>query len=65
MSLHLNVLHEVSSEDQDPSSVSRLFNPYRYDFYWNKDCTAYRPIALQWWDDASYIAYQCGDNERD
>jgi len=37
------------------------FNPERFDFAWNADFSAYRPLRLKWWDDASYIAYQCGD----
>ncbi len=55
---------EDSPYDKDPSQVS-MWNPIRYDFYWNHDYTAFRPVLVRWWDDESYIAYQCGDNEQE
>lgn len=41
----------------------KLFNPERWDFRWNHDYSIVTCVALRWWDDASYIAYQgdCGD----
>jgi len=60
MSLHLNVLHNTVAGN--PSSASRIFSPYRHEFRWNDDFTAYYPIVLKWWDDASYLAYQSGDS---
>lgn len=60
--LHLNVIHDTHGRDVDPSSAARLFNPQRTEFRWNDDFTAYRPIALRWWDDASYARYQAGDD---
>ncbi len=43
------------------------YDPNRYDFDWNDDFTAFRPLALTWWDDASYLDYQsrCGDEGYD
>lgn len=37
-------------------------NPDRFDFVWNKDYTEVTAIALTWWDEASYAAYQRGDD---
>jgi len=37
------------------------FNSMRYSFVWNEDSSAFRPVWLLWWDDASYIAYQSVD----
>lgn len=45
----------------EPASQVENYNPNQYDFCWTKDFEAFRPIKLLWWDDASYIAYQCGD----
>ncbi len=44
--------------------VEQFFHVSRYDFVWNADYTAARPVPMQWWDDASYMAYQgdCGDD---
>ncbi len=68
--LHLNVLQNVapitewsSSADALDATNCRLFNPMRHDFRWNDDFTAFRPVALKWWDDASYMAYQHGTFE--
>lgn len=33
----------------------------RCDVHWNGEMTSFRLAPLQWWDDASYIDYQCGD----
>ncbi len=60
--LHLNVVHEQADPNESPSSAARLFNPARFDFRWNDDYTAFRPIRLRWWDDASYARYQSGDD---
>ncbi len=57
MKLHLVVLSNGGSE---PSSrqCAALYSCQRNDFWWNDDFTAFRAIPLQWWDDASYLAYQ-------
>lgn len=62
MHLHLVVLQDNVAEGTDPSQAC-LWNPRRTEFVWNDSFTAFRPIPLRWWDDASYIAYQadCGD----
>jgi hypothetical protein len=40
---------------------SKEFNPDRVDFIWNEDFTKFRAIPLKWWNDASYIVYQCDE----
>ncbi len=60
--LHLNVIHETFGQDINPSSAARVFNCNRFDFRWNDDFSAFYPVALRWWDDASYAAYQAGDD---
>lgn len=52
---HLNVLQN------DGSSNAFLFGDYRTELVWNDDFTAFRAVALRWWDDASYARYQAGD----
>ena len=59
--LHLAVIQPNANPEREPTQASRLFNPVRHDFSWNKDFTAFRPLALRWWDDASYAAYQGAD----
>ena len=56
MATHLMVLgnHEAGN--------AGLFNPNRYSFRWNPDFTAFEPILLRYWDDASYIADQSRDH---
>jgi len=53
MKLHLLVI-----QNDDTLNVE-LWNPKRYDFVWNNDFTAFKPVKLLWWDNSSYIAYQC------
>lgn len=48
----------------DGSRNVEMYNPRRHDFVWNADFTAFRAVQLRWWDDASYIAYQCGEDCR-
>jgi hypothetical protein len=63
--LHLTVLQSIT-EDRDPTQVGAICNPQRTEVAWNDSFTAFRLIALKWWDDASYIAYQSGiDGEDD
>lgn len=57
MTVHLNVLHPTDGKT-NPSQAARLYNPQRFDFRWNDDFTAFQPLPLTWWDDASYLAYQ-------
>lgn len=63
MHLHLTVLQDNVREGENPTQAV-LFNPQRTEFRWNADFSAFWPIPLRWWDDASYIAYQgdCGDD---
>jgi hypothetical protein len=65
MHLHLAVLQPNVGEGEEPTQASRLFSPRTHDFAWNDTFTAFRPLPLKWWDDASYIAYQAGDNYPD
>ena len=44
-----------------PAAEVTNFNPDRFDFVWNDDYSMFQTIALPWWDDASYLAYQAGD----
>lgn len=44
-----------------PAAEVENYNPNRYDFVWNDDFTAFEPVKLLWWDDASYAAYQARD----
>lgn len=59
--LHLVVLQSNVDANTEPSQASRLYNPSRTEFAWNQDFTAFRPVPLRWWDDASYVAYQSRD----
>lgn len=61
--LHLAVLQPIVSEDREPTQVGALCNPQRTEVVWNDTFTAFRLVALKWWDDASYIAYQARDIE--
>lgn len=62
--LHLSVLHDNVDPIQDsPIRNVTLYNPKRHDFRWNDDYTAFRPVSCRWWDDASYIAWQCGEGD--
>ena len=62
---HLTVLKDDVSGDVDPVANVGQYNLRRVEIRWNADQTAFCPVALRWWDDASYIAYQCdcGDDE--
>lgn len=63
MKAHLTVLQNgYETRDEEPTQASRLWNPNRTEFFWNDDFTMFRPVALRWWDDASYVAYQAGDD---
>lgn len=44
-----------------PASRVQEFDPNRFDIRWNQTFTKFRAIPLQWWDDASYAAYQARD----
>lgn len=54
----------VLSAEQVKNGEHEKYSPQRHDFYWNEEDGSVRVIALLWWDDASYIAYQsdCGDD---
>lgn len=64
MHLHLTVIQPNVREGENPTQA-HLFNPQRTEYRWNADFSAFYPIPLRWWDDASYIAYQgyCGDED--
>jgi len=53
MNIHLTVIQI------DGTINVELWNPRRYEFVWNDDFTAFKPVKLLWWDDNSYIDYQC------
>jgi hypothetical protein len=44
-----------------PKSKLGEYDSARYDIYWNKDYTMFKPSKLLWWDDASYLRYQSED----
>jgi hypothetical protein len=54
-----------SYEGIEAEIACEYFSSARYDFYWNDDFTVVTPVRLRWWDDASYIAYQCGNIDHD
>lgn len=54
--LHLTVL-----QAHTPHQATALGCPQRNEFVWNDDFTAFRIVALNWWDDQSYIDYQARD----
>ena len=52
------------SDDDDrwlPAAKVSNYNSERFDIHWNDNFSKFIPLKLTWWDDASYIAYQCGD----
>lgn len=57
---------ELTPEEIDagylPASRVGEFNPIRHDFRWTADYAAFVPVALLWWDDASYRAHQAHDS---
>lgn len=59
MKTHLTVIQDSEGRSQAAS----LGNPNRVEFRWNDDFSAFQIIPLRWWDDTSYIAYQCDDEE--
>jgi len=60
----MNRLHlSVVSENGDPASNAALYNPRRNEFIWTANFAAFRVVPLLWWDDASYIRYQCDDRD--
>ena len=60
----MNRLHlSVFGEGGDPASNAALFNPRRHEFVWTANFAAFRVVPLLWWDDASYIRYQCDDGD--
>lgn len=63
--LHLRVIQPSADAlpNEEPSNVSRLYNPSRFDFRWNADYTAFEPLRCAWWDDASYARYQSEDRD--
>jgi len=77
MTVHLAVLQAVAEEDLSDycypqarvlelqTQAAVLYSPARYDFVWNDDFSAFRPVRLLWWDEASYLAYQSGDYGED
>ena len=62
--LHLVVIQNTAAAlpNEEPTQISRIWNPDRFDFRWNADYTAFRPIALASWDEASYVRYQSDDD---
>lgn len=54
---------EIAMTQQTWHSASEVetFSPGRFDIIWNADYTMFRAVKLQWWDNASYIAYQSVD----
>jgi hypothetical protein len=61
MKLHLNVV-QGEGEGQE-TQAGHVANVRRTEFRWNADYTAFRPVPLRWWDDASYARYQSGDDQ--
>lgn len=60
----MNRLHlSVFSKEGDHAANAALYNPRRNEFVWNADFSAFRVVPLLWWDDASYIKYQCDDQD--
>ena len=56
--LHLTVINPDGSFNCD------LIADHRTDVRWvGKGYVAWRAVRLLWWDDASYIDYQCRDIE--
>lgn len=55
--LHLAVIQHVAGPEGGLTQTS-LWSPQRTEFVWTTDFTAFRPVALKWWDDASYVAYE-------
>jgi len=53
----------IAPDDERWVEASKVgeYDPRRHDFAWNADFTYFIPLPLKWWDDESYIAYQCGD----
>ena len=50
---------QVDSQKWRPAAEAYEWNPERFDFRWNEDFTEFRLVPLLWWDDASYLAYEC------
>lgn len=52
-------------EADDPrwcdESEIESYSPDMYDFVFNDDYSKFIPLKLRWYDDLSYIAYQCND----
>lgn len=65
--LHLMVFHDDGTSNIDRAHV----NWERNEAHWvhapsGAQFIAWRLVRLLWWDDQSYIAYQCGDiDDRD
>ena len=61
--LHLTVIQPVIVPEDGPTQAASIevqcSNPV--EFRWNGDGTAFRVAELRWWDDRSYIRYQCDD----
>jgi hypothetical protein len=45
-------------KDQVAAGEHKQYDPVRYHFEWNSNHTECDVYALNWWDDASYAAYQ-------
>lgn len=55
--------HLVVLQDDENAQCESVLGAagVRCDVRWNSEMTSFRLAPLQWWDDASYIDYQCGD----
>lgn len=63
----LENIHDIAPSDERWVSADRVgeFSTKRYEFAWNATFTHFIPLPLTWWDDQSYIDYQCGSEEED
>lgn len=61
-----NNLHLAVIQTDGSFNIDRLVNWERNEARWlvlGGQLVAWQAVPLRWWDDASYIAYQCGDIE--
>lgn len=65
MPLHLTVIQPTTDPNVPATNCHALVDPVRQDVRWNQDYSAWSVRDRNWWDDASYIAYQSGDDTDD
>jgi hypothetical protein len=58
MAKHFDTEESAREAGYFPADQCKNYNPERYDIFWTDDYAYFLPVALTWWDDASYARYQ-------